>query len=101
MNSQQLAANQIPKPTLVYDPTLLKKDGVYQIEGCLYRFLRVDPFSNINAPKYEFSPLGGQKRKKDLSLNRNQLLIKVYEIRGMTASKTDEVKKDSVQLGLF
>jgi hypothetical protein len=80
MNSEQSLAKLTNELVRVHDPTLLSKSAVYQIDGYLYHFLMLDPFSNINVPRYEFSPLNGQRRRKNLTLNRKQLLIKVYEV---------------------
>jgi hypothetical protein len=89
------------EPTLVYDSTLLKTSAVYQIEGCLYRFLWKDPYSTISAPKYVFRPINGQRRQKDLSINRRQLLSRVYEVPGMQVQSNATASESSVQLGLF
>lgn len=85
----------------VYDSTLLNSGITYQIDGCLYRFLHKDPYAKINAPKYEFQPLAGQKRRCNLTLNHRQLMAKVYEVEGMQVNRNATATQESVQLSLF
>ena len=85
----------------IYDSTLLKSTATYQIDGCLYHYAGQDPYATIQAPKYKFIPLAGQRRRSDLVLNRTKLLTRVYEVEGMTVSRNATTTDTSVQLGLF
>lgn len=84
----------------VYDATLLSKTATYQIHGCLYRYTGQDPYSTIQAPKYEFSPLPNQRRKAPIGLTHRGLMTKVSLVEGMFCKDAPTADK-SVQLGLF
>ena len=85
----------------IWDSTLLSGSAVYQIDGCLYRFLYCDPYTSIQAPKYRFRPLSGQRKRSDLVLNRKQLTIRCYEVLLMKANHNASAADASIQLGLF
>lgn len=89
------------KLNCIYDSTELKRSATYQIDGCLYCFLGKKPYSSIQAPKYKFQPLPGQKRRSDLILNRRQLISRVYEVEGMQVSRNSTATATSVQLSLL
>jgi len=85
----------------IYDATLLSRSVVYQIDCCLYNFVGKDPYASIQAPKYQFQPLPGQKRRSELVLNHRQLKAKVYSVEGMKVSDNATATKVGVQLSLF
>lgn len=85
----------------LHDSTLLTTSAVYRIDAGFYRFILKDPYASLNAPRYIFRPLPGQRRKADLVLNHKRLVSRVYRIDGMKANANITVKSDHIQLSLF
>ncbi|MCG6133971.1 MAG: hypothetical protein MET45_04835 [Nostoc sp. LLA-1] len=84
--------------SLVNDATLLTQSKVYQIDLTLYRYRHKN--GTINAPKYTFRPMAGQRKKKDLTINRNSLLTRCYEVQGMSTNAS-VLSQSSLQLSIF
>lgn len=84
--------------SIVYDSTLLTNAKVYQIDRTLYQYLYKT--GTIQAPKYHFRPLAGQRKKADLLLNQKQLTTRCYEVSGMSTNAL-VISQESLQLSLF
>ena len=85
----------------VYDATSLSKSKTYLYQRNLYRFVSEDPYTKINHPRYCFEPLGGQRRKCQIFLNKNNL-FRMQEIVGLRLGKMASVtNKKYIQLSLF
>ncbi|BAY11032.1 hypothetical protein NIES2098_42090 [Calothrix sp. NIES-2098] len=78
----------------VLDSTLLSASKIYLIEGHLYRYSHKS--GTIQAPQFHFYPLGGQRRKASLTLNKNRLR-RVEE----TSLRSGEIHPDHIQLSLL
>jgi hypothetical protein len=83
---------------LLQCPTLLSSRTTYQIKGILYRYLYEN--GSIQHPQYIFRPLSGQKKKADLKLNRQKLLIQCYVVPDIPV-KAEVVSEEIVQMKLF
>ncbi len=83
-----------------YSPDDLKRGAVYQIDGALYQYLYPDPYARSDHPRYQFRCLGGQRKKTDISLNRNTLR-KAYLVPGYQAQRGSEVIGEAIQQSLF
>ena len=84
----------------VYSPDDLKRGSVYQIEGALYAYQYPDPYAQSKHPRYIFKCLGGQRKKTDITLNRNTLR-KAYLVPGYQAQRGAEVIPQGIQQSLF
>jgi hypothetical protein len=84
----------------VYDPKLLNPAKVYQIDGVFYQYLH--SLGSNARPQYVFGhlPIPGQKKKSNLVVSRDKLMIRCSEVVGMTC-KTSATKDCSEQLQLF
>lgn len=84
----------------VCDPKLLNPSKVYRIDGAFYQYLRT--VGSDNHPQYVFGhlPTPGHQKKSDVVLNRNKLMIRCCEVKGMTCN-TATTKETSDQLQLF
>jgi hypothetical protein len=84
----------------VYDPRLLNSSKVYEIDGAFYQYLHSSGTSAN--PRYIFGhlPTPRQKKKPDLVMNRDKLMIRCSEVAGMTCNTT-ATKDCSEQLQLF
>lgn len=81
------------------EPTLLSMQKVYQIDGCLYRFLYKEDGGRVN--KFLFRPLSGQRRKADLRLNTQKIYSQVQEVPALYGQVGAEFIQGSFQLSLF
>ena len=80
------------------EPTLLTMQKVYQIDGCLYRFLYS---KEGRIKKYVFRPLGGQRKKADVWLASQKIYSQVQEVPAMYNQVGAEIQPDHIQLSLF
>ncbi len=78
----------------------LQRGGIYQIDGCLYEYLYPDPYARSDFPKYHFRCLQGQRKKTDITLNRNTIR-KAYLVPGYQAQRGSTVQNQAIQQSLF
>ncbi|MBD2168615.1 hypothetical protein H6G04_30000 [Calothrix membranacea FACHB-236] len=83
---------------LLNDCTLLSTTKTYQIEGILCRYLYST--GTIKAPQYHFEALPGQRRQAQITLNRQKVYTRCYEVPGLPPRKV-QVNSNHVQLLLF
>lgn len=84
----------------VYDSTELSKSKTYLYETYLYRYVGEDPHAKINHPRYYFEPLGGQRRKRRITLNRNTL-FRCQEVQDLKLGRMATATRKFIQLSLF
>ena len=84
---------------LVNDVTLFQIGRTYSIDGILYRYLYCT--DSINHPQWVFSPLLGQKRRSSIQLNRDKVLLRVYEVPALYRQHQAEATPDAIQQSLF
>ncbi|ARV59506.1 hypothetical protein BZZ01_13500 [Nostocales cyanobacterium HT-58-2] len=84
----------------VFSGSELRRGAVYQIDGCLYEYAYNDPYARLEAPKYVFKPLSGQRRKAEVVLNKNTVRRAelVPDLRGNQHQTANE---GHIQLSLF
>jgi len=88
-------------------PDQLSSQAVYQIDGCLYYFIKKDDSGRV--VKYIFLPLASERKKSELKLSRDKihLLVKqVPSIYGRFNNQESEYKnrqnpQNPTQLTLF
>lgn len=84
----------------VYCGEELQRGAIYQIEGCLYEYLYPDPYARNDCPRYQFRCLQGQRKKTDITLNRNTIR-KAYLVPGYQAQRGSTVQCETIQQSLF
>ncbi len=78
----------------------LKRGADYQINGSFYQFLYPDPYARSDFPRYQFRCLQGQRRKTDITLNKNTIR-KAYLVPGYQAQRGSTVQGEAIQQSLF
>jgi hypothetical protein len=78
----------------------LQRGAIYQIEGCLYEYLYPDPYARSDFPRYQFRCLQGQRKKADITLNKNTV-CKAYLVPGYQAQRSSTVQGEAIQQSLF
>lgn len=81
----------------VRDSRTLSKEAVYQIDGCLYRYLYTD--GTDKHLKHHFEPLPAQRKTAKITLNRQTLLIRCQIVEGKIAPP--QTTSQWKQLSLF
>jgi hypothetical protein len=81
----------------VYDTTLLTSAKIYQIDGCLCRYL-FDK-GTVKHTQYHFQPLPKQRKQARIILNRRRLFTQCYETN--LQRNLAEITPTSIQLTLF
>ncbi|KAB8318249.1 hypothetical protein SD81_016965 [Tolypothrix campylonemoides VB511288] len=85
--------------SLISCTTLLTQRNIYLIDGTLYRYLWVS--DSIKYTQYFFRPLAGQRKKADLRLNRDKVLLRVYEVPALRGQLMARITEKAIQLSLF
>jgi hypothetical protein len=78
----------------------LQRGAVYQVDGCFYEYLYPDPYARSDFPRYQFRCLQGQRKKADVTLNKNTIR-KAYLVPGYQAQRGSTVQGDAIQQSLF
>ena len=84
----------------VFSGSDLKQGAVYQIKGTLYRYLYKDVYRSPEYPLYKFQILPGQRKRTDISLNKNSIRS-AYLVPGCKAQQVSSVSSHHIQLSLF
>ncbi len=84
----------------VFHAEQLERGAVYQIDGSFYQYICSDPYARSDFPRYEFRCLQGQRKKADVTLNKNTVR-KAYLVPGYQAQRGSTVQGEAIQQSLF
>ncbi|QIR41920.1 hypothetical protein HCG51_35175 (plasmid) [Tolypothrix sp. PCC 7910] len=79
--------------------TLLTQSKTYSIDGVLYRYLYSS--DSIKHTQYLFRPLPAQRKTADLQLNRDKVVLRVYEIPLLYRQHRATMTTTAIQQALF
>ena len=86
----------------VYDCTALSKRKIYRINSTFYRYRYCDDSPGIGHEHYIFEPLAGQQAWAKLTLTKNKVRAKVFELSGaLPPTKNTAAFEKAIQLPLF
>jgi hypothetical protein len=84
----------------IFHPEQLQRGAIYRIHGVFYEYLYPDPYARTDYPRYQFRCLQGQRRKSDITLNKNTIR-KACLVPGYKAQRGSTVQGEAIQQSLF